>query len=68
MQQGGGELLSRIRRWRRMPGGDAGASAVEYGLLIGGVAAAIALTVYLFGDAVLALFTSACDVIYATTC
>lgn len=35
-----------------------GASAVEYGLLITGVAAVIAVTVFTFGGAVNALFES----------
>ncbi len=34
-----------------------GASAVEYGLLITGIAALVALTVFAFGEAVASLFT-----------
>jgi pilus assembly protein Flp/PilA len=37
-----------------------GATAVEYGLLIAGIAAVIALTVYLFGGEVLGLFVDSC--------
>jgi pilus assembly protein Flp/PilA len=37
-----------------------GASAVEYGLLITGIAATIALVVYAFGGAVTGLFTHTC--------
>ncbi len=38
-----------------------GASAVEYGLLIAGIAGLIVAMVFLFGDAVLGLFTQTCD-------
>jgi len=37
-----------------------GASAVEYGLLIAGIAAIIALVVYAFGGGVGGLFTDTC--------
>ncbi len=41
-----------------------GASAVEYGLLIAGIAALIALVVYAFGGVVLNnLFVSTCDTV-----
>jgi pilus assembly protein Flp/PilA len=49
-----------------------GASAVEYGLLIAGVAALIALVVYAFGGGVSKLFDGTCDRVAAsagqTTC
>jgi len=38
-----------------------GASAVEYGLLIAGVAALIVAVVFFFGGAVDGLFNSTCD-------
>jgi pilus assembly protein Flp/PilA len=38
-----------------------GASAVEYGLLITGIAALIALMVYAFGGMVTGLFTHTCS-------
>jgi pilus assembly protein Flp/PilA len=38
-----------------------GASAVEYGLLIAGVAALIVAVVFFFGGAVGSLFTDTCD-------
>lgn len=38
-----------------------GASAVEYGLLITGIAAVMALTVYAFGGMVTGLFTHTCS-------
>jgi pilus assembly protein Flp/PilA len=45
-----------------------GASAVEYGLLIAGIAALIVLTVYAFGGVVLNdLFRSTCNAVSAST-
>jgi pilus assembly protein Flp/PilA len=43
-----------------------GASAVEYGLLITGIAALIAATVFLFGGAVKGLFSSTCNTVGAS--
>ena len=40
---------------------ESGASAVEYGLLIAGIAALIALVVYALGVEVGSLFQSTCD-------
>ena len=40
---------------------DRGASAVEYGLLITGIAALIIAAVFLFGGSVGGLFTNTCD-------
>ncbi|MCY7396021.1 MAG: Flp family type IVb pilin [Nocardioides sp.] len=48
----------RVRRER-------GASAVEYGLLISGVAALIVSAVLLFGGSVTDLFTGTCDTVQA---
>jgi len=51
-----------------------GASAVEYGLLIAGVAALIVMVVFLFGGAVHNLFGDSCGTIHhqiagsSTTC
>jgi pilus assembly protein Flp/PilA len=41
------------------------ASAVEYGLLIAGVAAVIAAAVFIFGGAVSGLFTDTCTAVQA---
>ncbi len=41
-----------------------GASSAEYGLLIAGVTTLIVATVFLFGDAVLGLFSDTCDAIH----
>lgn len=46
---------------------EGGASAVEYGLLIAGVAAVIAAAVFLFGGSVLGLFQETCDSIGTAT-
>jgi pilus assembly protein Flp/PilA len=48
--------------------GERGASAVEYGLLIAGIAALIVLAVYAFGGVVLHdLFENTCDSVGAST-
>lgn len=44
-----------------------GATAVEYGLLIAGIAAIIALVVFAFGDNLLDLFTSSCQEMVSET-
>lgn len=44
--------------WRRAPRADGGATAVEYALLVGFVAALIATAVLALGSAVLGLFQS----------
>ena len=46
---------------------DQGASAVEYALLIAGVAAVIVATVFLFGSFIGSIFTDSCDTITAET-
>jgi pilus assembly protein Flp/PilA len=40
-----------------------GASAVEYGLLIAGIAALIVVVVFAFGDQLTDVFTNTCDTI-----
>ena len=40
-----------------------GASAVEYGLLIAGIATIIVATVFLFGGFIEGMFTGTCDTI-----
>lgn len=42
---------------------EAGASAVEYGLLISGIAAIIVLAVFAFGGGVSTLFSSTCTTV-----
>ena len=43
-----------------------GASAVEYGLLIAGIAALIVLVVFAFGDNLTDIFTDTCDAVNGT--
>ncbi|GAA2001212.1 Flp family type IVb pilin [Nocardioides kribbensis] len=43
-----------------------GASAVEYGLLIAGIAALIVVVVFAFGDNIQDIFTSTCDSVNGT--
>lgn len=44
-----------------------GASAVEYGLLVGGIAAVIVVLVFALGDQVKELFTDTCTSVNAET-
>ena len=44
-----------------------GASAVEYGLLIAGIAALIVVVVFAFGDNLNDMFTSTCDSVNGAT-
>jgi len=43
-----------------------GASAVEYGLLIAGIAALIVVVVFAFGDNLTNIFTETCDAVTAS--
>ncbi|MBO0845420.1 MAG: Flp family type IVb pilin [Nocardioides sp.] len=58
-------MLDHLRSFlitRRSRRGQRGATAVEYGLLIAGIAAVIAVVVYALGGVVLTnLFQSTCD-------
>lgn len=44
-----------------------GASAVEYGLLVAGIAALIVLVVFLFGGMIKDVFSGTCDTIKSET-
>ncbi len=57
-------MISRIRTHIRR---DEGASAVEYGLLIAGIAAIIAVTVFVLGGQLKSRFSSTGDCVAATT-
>lgn len=46
---------------------DAGAAAVEYGLLLAGVAAVVVIAILLFGGTVIELFTDTCDEVATQT-
>jgi pilus assembly protein Flp/PilA len=47
---------------------DQGASAVEYGLLVAGIAAVIVGIVFVFGTKIQAAFQSTCDTVAGSTC
>jgi pilus assembly protein Flp/PilA len=65
------EFWSRL--WRGQHSGrraksrrsDSGASAVEYGLLIAGIAAIIAVAVFAFGGGSTGMFQDSCKTIFA---
>jgi pilus assembly protein Flp/PilA len=50
-----------MRRLPRRSRDDAGASAVEYGLIVFAIAAVIAVVVFAFGGAVRDMFSTSCD-------
>lgn len=50
------ELSKRLRQWCSFPRDDRGATAVEYGLMVGLIAAVIIIAVTAFGIAVKDLF------------
>ena len=52
-------MFHLVRRMRRRA--QDGGSAVEYGLLVSGIAGVVAAAVFLFGDAVGGLFDTTCD-------
>lgn len=51
-------MSARLRRV--VASGDSGASAVEYGLLVAGIAALIVAVVFVFGNFVTSIFTETC--------
>lgn len=56
-----------VRAWAQLHHPtDRGASAVEYGLLVAGIAAVIFAAIFLFGDSVLALFVESCTAVDAS--
>ena len=53
-------VLAAVVRWRRQD--ERGASAVEYGLMVAGIAAVIVGAVFLFGQGIFSeLFQETCD-------
>ncbi len=46
---------------------ETGASSVEYGLLIAGIAALVVLVIFLFGEEVGGLFDDTCGTVASTT-
>jgi Flp pilus assembly pilin Flp len=55
-------VLSRARK--RMPHGDAGASSVEYGLIVFAIAACVVIAVFALGPPVRGLFDTTCQAIH----
>jgi pilus assembly protein Flp/PilA len=53
------EMLELIRNWTKTD--EDGASAVEYGLLVAGIAALIVLIVFAFGGVIQNVFQSTCN-------
>jgi pilus assembly protein Flp/PilA len=56
-----GQGSGRLARSRRL---ESGASAVEYGLLIAGIAAIIAVAVFAFGGGSTGMFQDSCKTIF----
>lgn len=54
-------FIDSLRERRASRDDERGASAVEYGLLVAGIAALIVLVVFAFGDNLNDAFTGACD-------
>lgn len=56
-----------MRYPRRAPSRDeAGASAVEYGLLLAGIAALVVVVIFAFGNSVNAIFGNSCSTLAAS--
>jgi len=51
-------LNNRVKLLERLARDDSGATAVEYSLILGGIAAAIIVIVYVFGDKVNNLYNN----------
>jgi pilus assembly protein Flp/PilA len=52
-------MLEMIRNWTNRD--ENGASAVEYGLLVAGIAALVVLIVFAFGGVIQSVFQTTCD-------
>ena len=57
----------RIMLAARLDRDDRGASAVEYGLLIAGIAALIVVIVFAFGDNIRDIFEDTCETVASTS-
>ncbi|RLV49145.1 Flp family type IVb pilin [Nocardioides mangrovicus] len=58
-------MLELIRNWTRRD--ENGASAVEYGLLVAGIAALIVLVVFAFGGVIKGVFSKTCSTVQASS-
>jgi len=61
------ELLYIVVRGQQAKMNERGASAVEYGLLIAGIAALIVAIVFLFGGVVRNIFNNTCGAVASST-
>jgi pilus assembly protein Flp/PilA len=59
------EHFRNLLQARRVDRDEAGASAVEYGLLVAGIAALIVAVVFLFGGMIKDTFSTTCNTISA---
>jgi pilus assembly protein Flp/PilA len=59
-------MFAYMRAVRRHVNGDAGASAVEYGLLIAAIAAVIVVVVFALGSVVKSKFSNTCKGVNGT--
>ncbi len=62
------EYLTIMINARRADMDERGASAVEYGLLIAGIAAVIVAIVFLLGDTISGSFNDTCDAVSQGDC
>ena len=60
-------LLATLHVLRAEKRDERGASAVEYGLLVAGIAALVAVVVFALGDNISDAFTSTCDSVNGAT-
>src|SRR5689334_9247673 len=65
MQNGRIAMLELIRNFMKKD--EDGASAVEYGLLVAGIAALIVLIVFAFGGVIKGVFSNTCTVVKSNT-
>lgn len=59
--------IRSARRGHSRSRGERGASAVEYGLLITGIAALIVVVVFAFGGRVTGMYSNTCKAVTSTT-
>ena len=59
------EIFCKISAFKATRRNEEGASAVEYGLLVAGIAALIVAVVFLFGGMIEGVFTDTCSTIQA---
>jgi pilus assembly protein Flp/PilA len=60
-------MLSRLRNFFALRHSERGASAVEYGLLVAGIAALVVVAVFALGDNIKDVFDDTCSSVAADT-